>query len=83
MSLVKIYSDEQKYGGSHTGSFDYKLTIFYKYCNIADVPPEAYLKAFTAMLEGIALSRYHNYTAAKVDNLTFSHVCDHIQGFFE
>ena len=36
------------------GTFDYKLQIFYSICERADVPPEAYGRAFPNMLTGLA-----------------------------
>src|SRR5271155_5851668 len=61
-------------------SLDYKLTIFYDICNRADVPQEAYFKAFPTMLKGLALD--HFYTN-QLSRLSFTKACEHLRNFFE
>ena len=78
-----MYKEEQKYDGHSTGSFDYRLTIFYDMCKVANVPREAYLDALPGMLKGMALNRLYNHKATNPGNLTFSRACDHMRGFFE
>lgn len=78
-----MYKEEKRYDGHSTGSFDYRLTIFYDICKLANVPLKAYLDAFPGMLKEMALSRFSNYKAANIKNFTFSGICNHIQGFFE
>ena len=57
-NIAKIYTEEQKYGGINK-SLNYKLIIFYDIYNWADVPQEAYLKAFPTMLKGLALNHFY------------------------
>jgi len=79
VNAAKIYTEKQKYGGTNK-SLDYKLTIFYDICNQADVPQEAYLKAFPTMLKGLALD--HFYTN-QLSCLPFAKVCEHLWNFFK
>jgi len=57
-NAAKIYIEEQKYSGINK-SLNYKLIIFYNIYNQADVPQEAYLKAFPTMLKGLALEHFY------------------------
>jgi hypothetical protein len=59
ITLQKLYnSDEIKYSGVDD-SFDFKLKIFYDKCELAQVPPSAYLRGFSNMLTGLALTHYY------------------------
>ena len=48
-----MLKEDIKYDGIN-GTFDYKLQIFYSIYERADVPPEAYGRAFPNMLTGLA-----------------------------
>jgi len=50
--------EEQKYSGINK-SLNYKLIIFHNIYNQADVPQEAYLKAFPTILKGLALNHFY------------------------
>jgi len=77
--MAKIYTEEQKYGGINE-SLNYKLTIFYNICNRADVPQEAYLKAFPTMLKGLALDHFY---INQLSRLPFAKACEHLWNFFK
>lgn len=81
--LFKLYKEELMYDGLSTGPFDYRLFIFYEMCNVAGVPSEAYLRVFSVMLKGMALSCFYSYKATSIADLTFAHVCDYIRHYFE
>jgi hypothetical protein len=77
--VAKIYTEEQKYDGTN-GSFDHKLTIFLDICQRVELPQEALMRAFPAMLKGLALDHYYN---ALLSQCTYQEACDNIRGFFE
>ena len=78
--MVKMYTEELKYTGNGD-SLDHKLVIFYDICSRADVPEEAYMKAFPTMLKGLALDFY--YTNLATMNWDFSAICQAIINYFE
>ncbi|CZT02092.1 uncharacterized protein RCO7_09024 [Rhynchosporium graminicola] len=57
--LAKLYQDTMKFSGQGD-SLTSKLLIFYDTCDRADVPPEAFTKAFPTMLKGPALEYYYH-----------------------
>src|SRR6266576_3379533 len=78
-NTAKIYTEEQKYSGTNK-SLDYKLTIFYNIYNQADIPQEAYFKAFPTILKGLALDHFY---INQLSHLLFAKVCKHLQNFFK
>ena len=78
-NAAKIYIKKQKYGGINE-SLNYKLTIFYNICNWADVPQEAYFKAFPTMLKGLALDYFYTN---QLSCLLFAKACEHLWNFFK
>ncbi|SLM35312.1 hypothetical protein LPUS_04519 [Lasallia pustulata] len=78
--MAKMYTEELKYTGNGD-SLDHKLVIFYDICSRADVPEEAYMKAFPTMLKGLALDFY--YTDLAMMNWDFSAICQAIINYFE
>ena len=81
-NLAKMYTDQLRYG-AEGDSFSYKLRIFYDMCNRADVPQEAYLKAFLTMLKGLPLNQFFNSMASKAYSNSFQDTIKHMSSFFE
>ena len=79
-TLVKLYTDKQKYGGS-ADSFDFKLTIFYDLCTKAGIPQTMYPDAFSTMLKDDALDYYYDTVNNK--GLSFEDMRKSIQTHFE
>jgi hypothetical protein len=52
--LMKIYKEEQKYGGEEYEVIASKLNIFYDFCGKVEIGQELYQKAFSIMLKGRA-----------------------------
>ena len=74
-TLVKLYTDKQKYGGS-VDSFDFKLTIFYDLCTKASITQGTYLDVFSTMLKDDALDYY--YDSVNNKGLLFKDMCKSI-----
>ncbi|KAJ5908623.1 hypothetical protein N7495_001305 [Penicillium taxi] len=79
MNIRKAYQKDQKYGGSED-SFDFKLAIFYDICEQANLPPEAYKKAFSAMLKDQANDYYYN---SGLSLKPFDEICSQIRAYFK
>ena len=76
-----MYEDvKEKYSGVND-SFEYKIGIFKDYCNRADVPIEAYQKAFPSMLTGQAKDQY--YTSGASQAVDFGTAYKIVQDFFK
>jgi hypothetical protein len=77
-----LYTEEKKYSGDGN-SFDYKYNIFIDLCKKAELPINAYFKAFFIMLKGAALKHY--YTTCKTDpRITqLTDLCNSVQSTFE
>ncbi|CZT50838.1 uncharacterized protein RSE6_11900 [Rhynchosporium secalis] len=58
-TLAKLYQETMNFSGQGD-SLTSKLLIFYDTCDKADVPPEAFTKAFPTMLKGPALEYYYH-----------------------
>ena len=82
IGLTKLYTEEKKYGGDGD-SFDYKYSIFIDLCEKAELPIDAYFKAFSIMLRGAALKHY--YTTCKTDpRITqLTDLCNSVRSTFE
>ncbi|KAI1003494.1 hypothetical protein K3495_g4718 [Podosphaera aphanis] len=78
-NMAKFYTEEKKYGGTGEG-LDHKLKIFYNICDRADVPEEAYEKAFPTMLKGLALDFYYTN---ELSNLSFQKVTENLRNYFQ
>jgi hypothetical protein len=78
-TLLKMYTDEQKYSGD-LDNFKFKYTIFLNLCKRAEVPKDAYLKAFPTMLKGAALNYY--YMNCKLES-SLPDLCNNIKQHFE
>jgi hypothetical protein len=79
---MKLYTKEKKYGRDGD-SFDYKYNVFIDLCEKAELPIDAYFKAFSIMLKGAALKHY--YTTCKTDlKMTqLADLCYSIRNTFE
>jgi hypothetical protein len=77
--VAKIYTDDQKYDGTN-GSLDHKLTIFWDICERVELPEHAQMKAFPAMLKGLAQDHFYSNRLSK---RTMSEACNHLRNFFE
>jgi hypothetical protein len=79
--ITKMYTEEQKYSGSgEDESLDHKLTIFYDICSRVDLPQELYVKAFPAMLKGLAQDHFYN---DQLSQRTVEDICNNLRNFFE
>ncbi|KHJ30594.1 putative glycosyl [Erysiphe necator] len=59
ITLMKAYTEEQKYAGTPSESFDLKYKIFTDFCNTIDIPINKRNGAFKVMLKDAALQHYH------------------------
>ncbi|TQS37681.1 hypothetical protein Golomagni_01836, partial [Golovinomyces magnicellulatus] len=59
ITLMKAYTDDKKYRGTPSESFDSKFTIFIDYCNVISIPNDQRNLAFKIMLEDTALQHYY------------------------
>jgi hypothetical protein len=81
-NLAKMYpSEDEKYSGNPTDSFNYKRSIFLDYCEQVDIPPEVLHKAFPTMLCGLAKDFY--FKSCRGKNLPFDALCNSIRRRFE
>jgi hypothetical protein len=78
-TLLKMYTDKQKYSGD-LDNFKFKYTIFLNLCKQAEMPKDAYLKAFPTMLKGVALNYY--YMNCKLVSLLLD-LCNNIKQHFK
>ena len=78
--MLKIYSDDIKYGGGED-SLDIKLQIFYNLCPKVGVPPKSYSSAFSIMLKGDARDYYYDKISGR--GLTFLAMSKTIQEHFK
>ncbi|RKF55086.1 putative glycosyl transferase [Golovinomyces cichoracearum] len=60
MSLNKIYSEDNKYGGLPTESFIYKFSILIDLASKSEIPQDVLPTAFSTMLKGMALEYYYS-----------------------
>jgi hypothetical protein len=70
-----MYTDKQKYLGD-LDNFEFKYIIFLNLYKQAEVPKDAYLKAFPMMLKGAALNYY--YMNCKLESLLLD-LCNNIK----
>lgn len=77
--MAKIYTEEQKYGGTNE-SLDFKLKIFYDICRRADIPQKAYSNALPTMLKGLALDIYY---MNELSNMSFQNSIEHLRNYFQ
>ena len=80
-ALAKMYTSEEKYGGSPTESLSYKFTIFMDLCTRAGIPQQTVQTAFPTMLKSMALEYY--YSSCQGIGLTVQQLFDRFQGHFE
>jgi len=64
-----MYIEDNKYNGEND-NFNFKLVIFHNFCNRANIPQKARIRAYPTMLRGLALNYY--YTSLKNVAQTFS-----------
>jgi hypothetical protein len=77
--VTKILTDEQKYDGTND-SFDQKLVIFLDICKKIELPEDALLKAFPALLKRLAEDHYYNN---QLNLRTFESIKENLRNFFE
>ena len=80
-ALSKMYTNDDKYGGSPTESLNYKFIIFMDLCERAEVPQEVLPKAFPSMLRSMALEHY--YSSCQGHSLTLQQLFQRFQAHFE
>ena len=80
-ALSKMYTNDDKYGGSPTESLNYKFTIFMDLCKRAEIPQETLPKAFPSMLRSMALEHY--YSSCQGHGLTLQQLFQRFQAHFE
>jgi hypothetical protein len=79
--VVKMITEEQKYSGSgEDESLDHKLTIFYDICARVNLPQELYVRAFPALLKGLAQDHFYNN---KLSQRNLDDMCTNLKNFFE
>ena len=77
--IMKVYADDDKYDGRN-GSLDYKLIIFRDICRRVELPQEALMQAFPAMLKGLPRSQFYS---KQLSNRTFDEACTYLRNYFE
>jgi hypothetical protein len=77
--IIKVYADDDKYDGRN-GSLDFKLIIFRDICRRVELPQEALMLAFPAMLKGLPRRQYYS---KQLSNRTFNEACTHLRNYFE
>ena len=77
--ITKAYTKEQKYDGT-SGSFDYKLTIFYNIYSCIDLPNSQRIRVLPSMLKGMALNYFY---INRLSNLILEDASISIKNFFE
>ena len=60
IDLIKIYNNNNKYGGELYNIFNIKLQVFYDCCNKVGLPENQYHNAFSVMLKDRANAFYYS-----------------------
>jgi hypothetical protein len=77
-----LYTEKKKYGGDGD-SFDYKYNIFIDLCEKAELPIDAYFKAFFIMLKGAVLKHYSTTCKTDPRMTQLADLCSSVQSTFE
>lgn len=59
ITLMKAFTEEQKYAGTPLESFELKFKVFTDFCNTITIPVDQQNNAFKFMLKDAALQYYH------------------------
>jgi hypothetical protein len=82
-NLVKMYTEEDKYGGDGNDNFDYKLIIFHDNCDTAGIPQSLWNKAYPRMLQGLARHHYFTNWKNNPQTPTLEQLCNTTHNYFE
>jgi hypothetical protein len=79
--VAKMITEEQKYSGNgEDESLDHKLTIFYDICARVNLPQELYVRAFPALLKGLAQDHFYNN---QLSQRNLDDIYTNLKNFFE
>ena len=82
INLSKLYTDKQKYSGD-SDNFEFKYSILLDLCKRAEVPKDAYPKAFPTMLKGTTLNYYYMDCKSNPYITSLSDLCNNIKQHFK
>jgi hypothetical protein len=79
--VARMLTDDMKYSGNgEDEALDHKMRIFYDVCNRVSLPRELLMKAFPALLKGIALDHFYSHALSQ---RSLEEAVHNLKNFFE